>query len=127
MFEDNNISEGECLDDSLDAREDLWDIQEMMFGRSARSILNGGRLKAENRYYLKSNFNVENAKKAYATAKVAKVGDEIVCAFCGKRFIKKTYNMAFCKSKGKANCKDRYWNSICGKRKERAIEFSGRK
>lgn len=44
--------------------------------------------------------------KRYDINKSAKVGEEIICPICGKRFIKKSYQQAFCSTE----CKDRYWN-----------------
>lgn len=49
-------------------------------------------------------------------ALVAKVGEAIVCAYCGKKMIKKTYNQVFCSNgrtcKGHSSCKDKYWNTV---------------
>jgi predicted nucleic acid-binding Zn ribbon protein len=42
----------------------------------------------------------------YNTNKAAKVGTEIICPVCGKHFIKKYYQQAFCSTE----CKDKYWN-----------------
>lgn len=44
--------------------------------------------------------------KRYDINKSAKVGTEIICPVCGKRFIKKSYQQAFCSTE----CKDKYWN-----------------
>jgi len=121
MLFDNNTSEAECLDDSLDAREDLWDIQEMIFGHSARSLLNGGMnelLKKSHALDVK-NF-IDKLKTAYKKAKEAKVGTKILCATCGKEIIKKSHAHVFCRSKGSGNCKDKYWNSTDETRLKRA-------
>ena len=48
----------------------------------------------------------KNKVKRYDLNKQAKVGTEIVCPVCGERFIKKSYQQAFCCTE----CKDRYWN-----------------
>jgi hypothetical protein len=45
-------------------------------------------------------------KEQYRLNKKAKVGDEIVCPICGKTFIKKQWQQAFCCG----SCKDRFWN-----------------
>ena len=125
MCDENETSDGEYLVDSLEARDSLWDLQEIMLGRSARSILNNGKLKRTG--IIEASFNIEKAKVTYEKAKAAKVGDKIMCAVCGKIFVKKTYNQAFCRSKGKANCKDRYWNTVSTTRRERALQFSERR
>lgn len=44
--------------------------------------------------------------KRYDINKAAKVGTEIICPVCGKHFIKKSYQQAFCCGE----CKNRYWN-----------------
>jgi len=62
---------------------------------------------------------MNNSKIVYGRNKQAKVGEEIVCATCGKKFIKTHYQQAFCGQKGKKNskgkrtlCKDQYWNRV---------------
>ena len=42
----------------------------------------------------------------YKNNKSAKVGTEIECPVCHKRFIKKSYQQAFCCK----DCKDKFWN-----------------
>ena len=42
----------------------------------------------------------------YKNNKSAKVGTEIECPTCHKRFIKKSYQQAFCCK----DCKDKFWN-----------------
>jgi hypothetical protein len=70
---------------------------------------------------------VVNAMRfAFVNAKNANVGAKIVCPGCGKSFVKKTYHNKFCTSKGRANCKDRYWNSVDDVRRNRASQFSKR-
>lgn len=46
------------------------------------------------------------SKEIYKINKIAKVGENISCPFCGKTFIKKQYSQSFCCS----TCKDGYWN-----------------
>jgi hypothetical protein len=51
----------------------------------------------------------------YNKAKSAKVGEEVVCPFCKKKFIKTTYHKTFCcnaKTRKKSNCKDNFWNLV---------------
>ena len=43
----------------------------------------------------------------YESNKSSKTGEMIVCPICGKQFIKKSYQHAFCCSE----CKDAYWNN----------------
>ena len=42
----------------------------------------------------------------YKNNKSAKVGTEVECPTCHKRFIKKSYQQAFCCK----DCKDKFWN-----------------
>ena len=51
---------------------------------------------------------VRKGEERYIKAKQAKVGEEIRCAgyACGKSFVKKSYQQAFCCTK----CKDNFWN-----------------
>ena len=55
---------------------------------------------------------IELLKQAYNLAKSIKVDNIFVCPSCGTSEIKKHYNQAFCKSKGKTKCKDYYWNNV---------------
>jgi hypothetical protein len=53
--------------------------------------------------------------KTYKTAKLANIGDTIICPACGKEFVKKNYNQVFCsnvRTKRFNNCKDKYWNTV---------------
>jgi ribosomal protein L37AE/L43A len=50
--------------------------------------------------------NIVHTKK-YNAAKSAKVGEVVKCACCGKEFVKRYYQEAFCCPK----CKDDYWNA----------------
>ncbi len=54
----------------------------------------------------------EKLKASYKRATDASTGSKVDCAYCGNEFIKKTYNHAFCTSKGHGNCKDFYHNEI---------------
>lgn len=60
----------------------------------------------------------------YESNKKAKVGDTIVCPSCGKPFKKKSYQQAFCRNKGRNNCKDHYHNRASEKRLARAIALN---
>lgn len=46
-------------------------------------------------------------KEQYKHNKSAKVGETIVCPICGKHFVKKQWQQAFCCD----NCKNKYWNA----------------
>ena len=48
----------------------------------------------------------QNKQKEYEINQAAKVGRQIVCPTCGRSFIKKSYQQAFCCTL----CKDRYLN-----------------
>ena len=52
--------------------------------------------------------DIELMKAAYDDANNAKTGDKIICPFCGKEMIKKSYQHEFCNTK----CKDKYWNVV---------------
>ena len=51
-------------------------------------------------------------KQRYKLNKGAKVGEILVCPACGTKFEKTNYQQAFCKSKPKTMCKDKYWNTV---------------
>lgn len=51
-------------------------------------------------------------KEQYKINKQAKVNDTLVCPSCNTSFIKTNYQQAFCKSKPKTKCKDKYWNTV---------------
>lgn len=58
---------------------------------------------------------------AYKAAKAAKVGEMVTCPCgCKKRFVKRSYQQAFFRNKGRGNCKDTYWNRATPTRLERA-------
>ena len=63
--------------------------------------------------------NLQDMVTKYTTNKTNRVGQTCICPSCGQRFIKKTYQQAFCNNKGKVNkrgqrtlCKDNYHNTI---------------
>ena len=58
---------------------------------------------------IKNKKNLVEGKQKCAEAKI---GSEISCPSCGTKFVKKSYNSVFCKSKGKTVCKDHYWNNV---------------
>lgn len=54
----------------------------------------------------------------------ADIGTTIRCAYCAKKFIKRTRRHQFCSNKGTGNCKDAYWNNVDDTRRERSHKFS---
>lgn len=104
MDDEENYTEGQALTDWLSA----FDVDDDS--------------KAEER---------ESTIKAYRTQyeanKNAKVGTEIICPVCRKKFIKNSYQQAFCVRKDKKQkhrCKDVYWNSVDDNRRFRAEIFN---
>ena len=65
--------------------------------------------------------------KIYEAAKAAKTGTVCRCPSCGKEFIKKSYQQAFCSNKGRGNCKDKFWNRANDDRSHRASFFASRR
>lgn len=54
------------------------------------------------------------AEAAYEIAKAIPHGETAQCAMCGKDFVKRHVDQAFCsnaRTSGKDNCKDRFWNN----------------
>lgn len=51
-------------------------------------------------------------KQRYKINKESKVGSELICPSCASKFIKTSYQQAFCKSKTGTICKDKYWNTV---------------
>lgn len=67
---------------------------------------------------------MESIRKRYKNAKSAKVGDTCVCPSCGSKFVKTSYQQAFCKSKPKTMCKDKYWNTVDPKKRNNTTRIS---
>ena len=70
---------------------------------------------------------IKSYKTQYEANKLAKVGTEIICPVCRKKFIKKSYQQVFCvrtDRKQKHRCKDIYWNSVDDNRRLRAEIFN---
>tara|TARA_R110000772_G_C13310268_1_gene440088 strand:+ start:22405 stop:22710 length:306 start_codon:yes stop_codon:yes gene_type:complete len=56
-------------------------------------------------------------KEKYKASKGANVGDSCICPSCNTTFVKTNYQQAFCKTRSKTKCKDKYWNTVTpGKR-----------
>lgn len=64
----------------------------------------------------------EDMKSLYVKAKGIPAGHSARCPGCGKAFRKKVKQQAFCRSKGRGNCKDRYWNTVD---QDRSIKAGG--
>jgi len=68
-----------------------------------------------------------NKKKLIAAREAcqnAKVGEEISCPSCGTKFVKKSYQSVFCKSKRGTRCKDNYWNNVDPKKRNNRTRIS---
>lgn len=63
-------------------------------------------------------------KKIYKINKEKKVGDTCVCPSCGTEFVKSHYQQAFCKSKPKTQCKDKYWNTVTPSKRNNTTRIS---
>jgi len=63
-------------------------------------------------------------KVKYKSSKSAKVGELCVCPACNSDFIKEHYQQAFCKSKGKTVCKDKYWNRVTPNKRNNTTRIS---
>ncbi len=68
----------------------------------------------------------DRMRAAYQAARQAKVGSMIECPTCRREVRKRSYQQVFCSNKGRANCKDRYWNTVDDVRTARAREFDRR-
>lgn len=62
--------------------------------------------------------------KAYKLAKEAKVGNSALCPSCGSKFIKTSYQQAFCKTQGGTTCKDNYWNNVTPTKRNNTTRIS---
>lgn len=54
-------------------------------------------------------------RMVYAACKETNIGQTMTCPGCGKEIIKSSYHHTFCDQ----TCKDRYWNTIDPKKKNR--------
>lgn len=63
-------------------------------------------------------------KARYKLNKDAKVGTECICPSCGEKFIKQSYQQAFCKTKSGTYCKDKYWNTVTPTKKNNTTRIS---
>jgi hypothetical protein len=63
-------------------------------------------------------------KARYKLNKETKVGEMCVCPSCGTKFKKTNYQQAFCKSKPKTQCKDKYWNTVTPQKRNNTTRIS---
>jgi hypothetical protein len=63
-------------------------------------------------------------KEAYKKSKEAKVGELCICPSCKSKFIKTSYQQAFCKNKPGSICKDFYWNNVTPTKKNNTTRIS---
>jgi hypothetical protein len=67
---------------------------------------------------------MKRIKAKYELSKAAKVGDNCICPSCGSHFEKTNYQQAFCKTKGKTVCKDKYWNTVIPEKRNNTTRIS---
>lgn len=63
-------------------------------------------------------------KQRYELNKAAKVGEYLVCPACGSKFEKTNYQQAFCKTKPKTMCKDKFWNTVTPNKRNNTTRIS---
>jgi hypothetical protein len=59
-----------------------------------------------------NNKKITAMKANYEVAKAANIGESCTCPSCGTQFVKGYKQQAFCTTKGKTKCKDKYWNNV---------------
>ena len=67
---------------------------------------------------------MQKIKAKYELAKAAKVGEDCICPSCGTQFEKTNYQQAFCKTRGKTKCKDKYWNTVTSEKRNNTTRIS---
>lgn len=67
---------------------------------------------------------VKNIRTTYKHNKSAKIGDICYCPSCGQQFKKEHYQQAFCKSKPRTKCKDKYWNNVTESKRNNTTRIS---
>jgi len=63
-------------------------------------------------------------KDKYEISKSSKVGDTCTCPSCGTTFVKDNYQQAFCKTRRKTRCKDKYWNTATPNKRNNVTRIS---
>lgn len=108
----------EHADDHMDIMESRRDLRRLLFSKKVDE-----RKQFEER--LQAMVSAMEAK--YNANLRADTGSIIECPVCSKKFKKATYHKVFCsnqKTHGAENCKDRYWNTVDEKRRNRAKEWA---
>lgn len=73
---------------------------------------------------MKNKHNHKKLKEQYKANKEAKVGDKCICPSCDTEFEKGNYQQAFCRTKRKTWCKDKYWNTVIFKKRNNTTRIS---
>jgi len=63
-------------------------------------------------------------REQYQLNKLAKVGEQCVCPSCKSPFEKEHYQQAFCKTRRKTVCKDKYWNLVTPTKRNNTTRIS---
>jgi len=63
-------------------------------------------------------------REQYKNNKGSKIGDTCICPSCKTRFIKKSYQQVFCKSRTGTKCKDKYWNTVTPTKRNNTTRIS---
>lgn len=117
----DNSNESERADEHLEIQESKRNLRQLIFGNKLDE-----RKKSEER--LQNMVSAMEAK--YKHNLIAATGSIIECPVCSKKFKKATYHKVFCsnqKTHGPENCKDRYWNTVDERRRERAKTWASGK
>lgn len=67
---------------------------------------------------------MKKLKQKYDIAKSKNIGENANCPCCGKQFVKKTKQQAFCGSKENTKCKDKYWNTVTPNKRNNKTRIS---
>ena len=67
---------------------------------------------------------MKKIKERYKESKSANVGENCICPSCDTEFVKTNYQQAFCKSKLKTKCKDKYWNTVTPNKRNNTTRIS---
>ena len=68
--------------------------------------------------------NIQYMKVVYESNKKASVGATCQCPSCGTAFEKINQQQAFCKTKGKRVCNDKYWNNVTPTKRNNTTRIS---
>lgn len=121
--------EAEHASEWAEGMQDRYELQCMMGFHGAAEMKRSLCIRSEPTEKEKEDAR-EKARQIYAVNKAAKVGTELVCACCQKKFVKRSYQQAFCqrnKKKRGSSCKDVYHNVTNETRRQRAQPYLERK